>query len=86
LALVVQVATDEYGRAFTLGIDVDRVDELPGMLHRDFSFEIPHGIDAVDGVSHHYPFAFSLPVDFYDVGLHSAENPRCSATLFDHGL
>ena len=26
---------------------------------------------AVDGVSHHYPFAFSLPVDFYDVGLHS---------------
>jgi hypothetical protein len=26
---------------------------------------------AADGVSHHCPFAFSLPVDFYDVGLHS---------------
>ena len=34
-------------------------------------FEIPRGIHAADGVSHHYPFAFSLPVDFYDVGLHS---------------
>src|SRR5665213_3765392 len=35
LALVVQVASDEYGRAFTLGIDIDRVDELPVMLHQD---------------------------------------------------
>jgi hypothetical protein len=41
------------------------------MLHQDFSFEIPRGIHAADGVSHHYPFVFSLPVDFYDVGLHS---------------
>jgi hypothetical protein len=24
-----------------------------------------------DGISHHHPFAFSLPVEFYDVGLHS---------------
>jgi hypothetical protein len=31
LALVIQVASDDYGRAFTLGIDVDRVDELPVM-------------------------------------------------------
>ena len=65
LVLVIQVASDDYGRAFTLGIDVDRVDELPVMLHQDFSFEIPRGIHAADGVSHHYP------VDFYDVGLHS---------------
>src|SRR5664280_3548110 len=71
LALVVQVVSDDYGRAFTLGIDVDRVDELPVMLHQDFSFEIPRGIHAADGVSHHYPFAFSLPVDFYDVELQS---------------
>ena len=41
LALVIQVASDDYGRPFTLGIDVDRVDELPVMLHQDFSFEIP---------------------------------------------
>jgi hypothetical protein len=41
LALVIQVASDDYGRAFTLGIDVNRVDELPVMLHQDFSFEIP---------------------------------------------
>jgi len=67
LALVVKVASDDYGRAFTLGIDVDRVDELPVMFHQDFSFEIPRGIHAADGVSHHCPFAFSLPVDFYDV-------------------
>jgi len=71
LALVIQVASDDYGRVFTLGIEVDRVDELPVMLHQDFSFEIPRGIYAADGVSHHYPFTFSLPVDFYDVGLHS---------------
>ena len=70
LALVIQVASDDYGRAFTLGIDVNRVDELPVMLHQDFSFEIPRGIHAADGVSHHYPFAFSLPVDFYEVGVH----------------
>src|ERR1035437_4697610 len=71
LALVIQVASDDYGRAFTLGIDVNHVDELPVMLHQDFSFEIPRGMHAADEVSHHYPFAFSLPVDFYDVGLHS---------------
>ena len=65
LALVIQVASDEYGRVFTLGIEVDRVDDLPVMLHQDFSFEIPRGIHAADGVSHHYP------VDFYDVGLQS---------------
>jgi hypothetical protein len=28
LALVIQAASDDCGRAFTLGIDVDRVDEL----------------------------------------------------------
>jgi hypothetical protein len=71
LALVIQMAADEYGRAFTLGIDVDRVGELPVMIHQDFSFEIPRGIHVADGISHHHPFAFSLPVDFYDVGLHS---------------
>jgi hypothetical protein len=41
------------------------------MLHEEFSFQIPGGMHAVDGVSHHYPFVLSLPVDFYDVGLHS---------------
>lgn len=41
------------------------------MLHQDFAFEIPHGMHAVDGVSHHYQFANSLPTDFYDVRLHS---------------
>jgi hypothetical protein len=41
-------------------------DAPPRLLLRD-----PRGIHAADGVSHHYPFAFSLPVDFYDVGLHS---------------
>jgi hypothetical protein len=41
------------------------------MLHQEFSFEIPRGIHVADGISHHQPFAFSLPVDFYDVGLHS---------------
>ncbi len=40
------------------------------MHHEDFTFQIPHGIGAMDGISHHYPFAFSLPVDFYEVGLH----------------
>jgi hypothetical protein len=71
LALVIQVAADEYGRPFNLGIDVDRVDELPVMLHKDFSFEIPREIYVADGISHHFPSAFSLPVDFYDMGLHS---------------
>src|ERR1700678_3096355 len=54
LALVVQVAADEYGRAFNLGIDVDRVDELPVMVHQDFSFEIPRGMHVDDGISHHH--------------------------------
>jgi hypothetical protein len=40
-------------------------------LHQNFSFEIPFGLQAMDGVSHYYPFTFSLPIDFYDVGLHS---------------
>jgi hypothetical protein len=53
LALVIQVASDDYGGAFTLGIDVNRVDELPVILHQDFSFENPRGIHAADGVSHH---------------------------------
>lgn len=65
------VAADKYGRAFTLGIEVDRVDELPASLHDDFSFEVPRGMHPVDAVSHHYPFAFTLPVNFYDVGLRS---------------
>jgi hypothetical protein len=71
LALVVQMASDQYGQAITMGIDVDRVDEMAVMLHQEFSFEIPRGIHVDDGISHHHPFAFSLPVDFYDVGLHS---------------
>ena len=71
LAVVVQIAFDEYDHPFSLAIDVERVDELPVMHHEDFNFEIPRGIHAADGISHHYPFAFSLPVDFYDVGLHS---------------
>ena len=25
----------------------------------------------MDGFSHHHPFALSLPVEFYEVGLHS---------------
>ena len=41
------------------------------MLHQDISFEIPGEIYVADGISQHFPFAFSLPVDFYDVGLHS---------------
>lgn len=24
----------------------------------------------MDGISRHYPFALSMPVEFYDVGLH----------------
>ena len=71
LAIVVQVAFDEYNYPFGLDIDVERVDDLPVIHHEDFIFEIPHGIGAMDGFSHHHPFAFSLPVEFYDVGLHS---------------
>ena len=41
------------------------------MHHEDFTFEIPFGIRAMDGFSHHHPFAFTLPLEFYDVGLHS---------------
>ena len=70
LAIVVQVAFDEYDHPFSLAIDVERVDDLPVMHHEDFTFEIPHGIGAMDGISHHYPFAFSLPVEFYEVGVH----------------
>lgn len=56
------------------------------MLHQDFSSEIPRGMHVVDGVSHHYPSAFSLPVDFYDVRLHSvivgpASRERTSQTI-----
>lgn len=71
LAIVVQIAFDEYDHPFTLAIDVDRVDDLPVMHHEDFIFEIPHGIGATDGFSHHHPYAFVLPVEFYEVGLHS---------------
>jgi hypothetical protein len=71
LAIVVQIAFDEYDRSFTLAIDVDRVDDKPVMHHDDFTFEIPYGLRAMDGFSHHHPFAFTLPLEFYDVGLHS---------------
>jgi hypothetical protein len=71
LAVVVQIAFDEYDHPFSLAIEIERVDELPVMHHEDFTFEIPHGIGAMDGISHHYPFAFSLPVEFYEVGVHS---------------
>lgn len=70
-AIVVQIAFDEYDHPFSLAIDVERVDDSPVMHHEDLTFEIPHGIGAMDGISHHYPFAFSLPVEFYDVGVHS---------------
>jgi hypothetical protein len=71
LAMVVQIAFDEYDRTFTLAIDVDRVEDGQVMYHEDFTFEIPYGIRAMDGFSHHHPFAFTLPLEFYDVGLHS---------------
>ena len=71
LAMVVQIAFDEYDRPFTLAIDVDRVEDGRVMHHEDFTFEIPYGIRAMDGFSHHHPFAFTLPLEFYDVGLHS---------------
>jgi hypothetical protein len=71
LAIVVQVAFDEHDHPFSLAIDVDRLDDLPVMHHEDFTFEIPYGFGAMDGISRNHPFAFSLPIDFYDVGLHS---------------
>jgi len=70
LAVVIQIAFEEYDHPFTLAIEVERVDGRPLMYHEDFAFEIPLGIQATDGISHHYPFAFSLPVEFCDVGLH----------------
>ena len=71
LGMVVQIAMDEYDRPFTLEIVVDRVEDGRVMHHEDFTFEIPFGIRAMDGFSHHHPFAFTLPLEFYDVGLHS---------------
>ena len=71
LGLVVQIAMDEYDRQFTLEIVVDRVEDHRELHHEDFTFEIPFGIRAMDGFSHHHPFAFTLPLEFYDVGLHS---------------
>jgi hypothetical protein len=71
LAMVVQIAFDEYDHPFKLAVDVDRVEDGRVMHHEDFTFEIPYGIRAMDGFSHHHPFAFTLPLEFYDVGLHS---------------
>ena len=71
LGLVVQIAMDEYDRPFTLEIVVDRVEDHRELHHEDFTFEIPFGIRAMDGFSHHHPFAFTLPLEFYNVGLHS---------------
>jgi hypothetical protein len=71
LGLVVQIAVDEYDRPFTLEIVVDRVEDHRELHHEDFTFEIPFGIRAMDGFSHHHPIAFTLPLEFYDVGLHS---------------
>ena len=71
LGLVVQIAMDEYDRPFTLEIVVDRVEDHRELHHEEFTFEIPFGIRAMDGFSHHHPFAFNLPLEFYDVGLHS---------------
>ena len=71
LGLVVQIAMDEYDRPFTLEIVVDRVEDHRELHHENFTFEIPFGIRAMDGFSHHHPFAFTLPLEFYDVGLHS---------------
>lgn len=62
---------DEFDRPFTHEFVVDRVEDHRVMHHEDFTFEIPFGIRAMDGFSHHYPFAFTLPLEFYDVGLHS---------------
>lgn len=71
LGLVVQVGMDEYDRPFTLEIVVDRVEDDWVMHHEDFTFQIPFSIRAMDGFSHHHPYAFTLPLEFYDVGLHS---------------
>ncbi len=71
LGLVVQIAMDEYDRPFTLEIVVDRVEDHRELHHEDFTFEIPFGIRAMDGFSHHHTYAFTLPLEFYDVGLHS---------------
>jgi hypothetical protein len=71
LGVVVQVGMDEYDHPFTLEIVVDRVEDHRELHHEDFTFEIPFGIRAMDGFSHHHPFAFTLPLEFYDVGLHS---------------
>ncbi len=71
LGLVVQIAMDEYYPPFTLEIVVDRVEDGRVMHQEEFTFEIPFGIRAMDGFSHHHPFAFTLPLEFYDVGLHS---------------
>ncbi len=69
--MVAQIGLDEYDHPFTLGIVVDRVEHGRVMHQEDFTFEIPLGIRAVDDFSHHHPFAFILPLEFYDVDLHS---------------
>ena len=71
LGTVVQIAMDEFDRSFTLGIVVDRVEDGRVMHQEDFTFEIPFGLRAVDGFSHHDPFGFTLLLELYDVGLHS---------------
>jgi hypothetical protein len=71
LGVVVQVGMDEYDHPFELEIVVDRVEDGRVLLQEAFSFEIPLSIRAMDGFSHHQPFAFTLPLEFYDVGLHS---------------
>jgi hypothetical protein len=62
---------DEYDRPFTLEIVVDRVEDGRLMHQEDFTFEIPLRIRTMDGFSHHHPFAFNLPLELYNVGLHS---------------
>jgi hypothetical protein len=71
LGMVVQIAMDEYGRPFTLEIVVDRVENGRVLHYEDFTFEIPFGIRTMEGFSHHHSFAFALPLEFYDVSLHS---------------
>ena len=71
LGMVVQIGMDDYDHPFTLEIVVDRVENGRVLHYEDFTFEIPFGIRAMDGFSHHHPFAFTLPLEFYDVGLHS---------------
>jgi hypothetical protein len=67
----IQIAFDEYDRPLTLKNVVDRVEDGRVLHHEEFTFEIPYGIRAMDGFSHHHPFALTLPLEFYDVGLHS---------------